>query len=262
LEVGHIYVAPPDRHLLVGPGRLALDAGPKENSVRPAIDPLFRSAASVYGERAAAVVLSGALGDGASGAAIVAAAGGPVFVQDPVDAMVPSMPEATLRGVPGARALTPEAIAAALAEFARGLPEPEAHEPWSGGGDHVEPARQAHRVPEGPASGFTCPECHGPLWELYEHEQVLYRCRVGHVFEEHSLVAAKDREVESALWSAVEALEERADLMERVAARITTRGRNELSLRYRERGAAATRWAGVLRDLLVTRGPEEESVAG
>ena len=118
LRPGHISVAPPDRHLIVRPQRFALDAGPKENSVRPAIDPLFRSAAAVFGDRAAAIVLSGALSDGARGAAAVAAAGGPVFVQDPADATVPSMPEATLRGVPGARALTPEAIAAAVAAFA------------------------------------------------------------------------------------------------------------------------------------------------
>jgi two-component system chemotaxis response regulator CheB len=175
--------------------------------------------------------------------------------------MVPSMPEATLRDVPGARALTPEAIAAAVAEFARALPEPPDAAPPPGDGG-TSPAEHVRSVPDGPASGYTCPECHGPLWELHEHDQGGYRCRVGHVFHEHSLVAEKEREVESALWSALEALEERADLLEKVAARMGTSGRTELSSRYRERGVAAARWAEVLRDLLLRRGHERESATG
>ena len=99
---GHVYVAPPDHHLRVRAGRVALDRGPKENGVRPAIDPLFRSAADAYGRRAIAVVLSGSLRDGAGGAVAVASAGGAVLVQEPADAVVPGMPEATLAAVAGA----------------------------------------------------------------------------------------------------------------------------------------------------------------
>jgi two-component system chemotaxis response regulator CheB len=133
MRAGHVYVAPPDRHLRVQAGRVRLERGPKENGVRPAIDPLFRSVAQEYGENATAVVLSGSLSDGAGGAAAVAAAGGSVLVQDPHDALVPSMPESALAAVPGAvRGSAPD-LAAELARRAAALLE-EAHvstdEPW------------------------------------------------------------------------------------------------------------------------------------
>ncbi len=114
LDAGHVFVAPPDCHLRVDAGRLRLDRGPKENGVRPAIDPLFRSVAEEYGSRGIAVVLSGSLSDGAAGAAAVAAAGGAVLVQDSGDAVVPSMPESALAAVPGG--------AAERAELVRGVP--------------------------------------------------------------------------------------------------------------------------------------------
>jgi two-component system chemotaxis response regulator CheB len=118
MRAGHVYVAPPDCHLRVAGGRTQLDRGPKENGVRPAVDPLFRSVAVEYGARGMAVVLSGSLSDGAGGAAAVAAAGGTVLVQRPDDAVVPSMPEAALAAVPDAVALTAAELAAELARRA------------------------------------------------------------------------------------------------------------------------------------------------
>jgi two-component system chemotaxis response regulator CheB len=97
---GTIYVAPPDHHLLLAaPNRMRLEQGPKENMARPAVDPLFRSAAKVYGCRAAGVILSGGLGDGAAGLAEIKARGGVAIVQEPREAVSPSMPKTALARV-------------------------------------------------------------------------------------------------------------------------------------------------------------------
>jgi two-component system, chemotaxis family, protein-glutamate methylesterase/glutaminase len=123
LKAGRVYVAPPDRHLTVAAGRVRLTQGPKENGVRPAADPLLRSLAAAYGERAVAVVLSGALRDGSSGALAVSRAGGAVIVQDPEEATVPSMPESALAAVGEAARVLPAAqIGPALENLAAGVP--------------------------------------------------------------------------------------------------------------------------------------------
>jgi two-component system chemotaxis response regulator CheB len=97
IRAGRIYVAPPDHHLVVDPGRTRLTRGPRENWARPAIDPLFRSAARAYGPRVVGVILTGRLNDGSAGLRAVRAAGGQAIVQDPADAVAPDMPWSALR---------------------------------------------------------------------------------------------------------------------------------------------------------------------
>ena len=210
LKAGHVYVAPPDRHVIVVDGRIELTRGPKENGVRPAIDTMLRSIAGC-GPRGVAVVLSGALGDGSGGASLVLQAGGDVFVQDPEDALVSSMPERALALVDGgARVLSADEIGHALAalddvkEANLEMPEP-----------HLDTSQQ----PEGPATGFTCPECHGAIWEIREGDAIRYRCRVGHAYSEDAMIAEQSSAVEAALWSALEVLQERAELLRKAAER-------------------------------------------
>ncbi len=246
LRAGHVYVAPPDWHLLVRSGHVRLDRGPKENGVRPAIDPLFRSVADAYGDRSVAVVLSGALSDGAAGAAAVAAAGGTVLVQAPGDAIVPSMPEATLSAVPGAEAFPVAELTAELERRAAAFPRPQP-------AASSRPARETGWSAEsaGPPSGLTCPECHGPLWERRHGSLVRYRCRVGHAFSEEVLLDGKGAAVEAALWMALEALEERAELLEKVAARFAAEGRADTAAALRERAGGAGERAERIRAVLV-----------
>lgn len=220
LRAGMIYVAPADRHLLVRGDAIALSRGPKENGVRPAADPLFRTLARSWGEAAIGVVLSGALDDGSAGAAALAEAGATVIVQDPHDALVPSMPAAAIAAAPDAHVATVAELGALLDRLARiPLPASAGEEAMSLDPDPAEldePPR-----PAGPASGFTCPECSGALWELRDGALVRYRCRVGHTYSEDAMVEAQGSAVEAALWAALEVLEERAELMQRMAARMT-----------------------------------------
>jgi two-component system, chemotaxis family, protein-glutamate methylesterase/glutaminase len=254
LRPGRVYVAPPDRHLTVDSGSVRLGRGPKENAVRPAVDPLLRSLAAAYGEAAVAVVLSGALGDGSSGAMAVKQAGGVVIVQDPEDATVPSMPESALRAV-GDDAVLPSAE---IGEALRRLAD---------GGDAVredtvvsdDPAGRPYDPVTGPPTAFSCPECNGPLWEIDEGQVVRYRCRVGHAFSEDSLIIEQGSAVEAALWSALEALEERAEFLARVAARY---GDVRPRLRDRFDGAArdALARAELIRRALGTSGEAADAL--
>jgi two-component system chemotaxis response regulator CheB len=260
LLAGRVYVAPADWHLLVEHGRIVLSRGPKENGTRPAVDATLRALACGYGSRSVAVILSGALGDGSAGAAAVAGAGGAVIVQDPSEAVVPSMPESALRAVGGRATVLPvDGIGAALATLAderSGIGEDVAMSP-----NPVPPADRPMPLPEGAPTALSCPECRGPLWEDAQGDVVGYRCRVGHAYSQDALVAAQADRVEAALWTAVEVLEERADLLRRVA-----RGR-EGAPQSRERlelGAAdALRRARLIRRALVTdTGSAHEAVSG
>ena len=217
LVVGRIYVAPPDRHLTVSGGRIRLERGPKENGARPAVDPMLRSLAAAYGERAVAIVLSGALGDGSLGALAVRRAGGTVLVQDPEEATVASMPESALRTIGEADAVRPAAeLGPEIARVAEANGALLEQVSTTEAGRFREASRER---PAGAPTAFSCPECDGPLWEQREGDAVGYRCRIGHAFSEDSLVVEQGSAVEAALWSALEALEERAELLQRVGAR-------------------------------------------
>jgi two-component system chemotaxis response regulator CheB len=259
LRAGHVYVAPPDWHLLVRSGHIRLDRGPKENGVRPAIDPLFRSVADAYGERAVAVVLSGSLNDGAAGAAAVAAAGGAVLVQAPDDAIVPSMPEAAQAAVPGAEAFPAHELAHELARRAAAFPAAEPEEvPMS-----LRASQPGFERSPGPPSGLTCPECHGPLWERRSGSIVRYRCRVGHVLSEEVLLDGKVAAVEAALWMALEALEERGELLQKVAGRLAADGRADAAAKLRELARGAAERAELVRGVLsVDEAPVEQAGTG
>jgi two-component system, chemotaxis family, protein-glutamate methylesterase/glutaminase len=256
---GRVYVAPADHHLLVEQGRIVLSRGPKENGARPAVDPTLRALALACGPRAVGVILSGALGDGSAGAAAVLAAGGVVVVQDPSEAVVPSMPESALLAVGGrATVLAAHDIGAALAELAdarRSVREDVAMLPQPRG-----PEEGPAPAPDGALTALTCPECGGPLWDSTQGDASGYRCRVGHVYSEDALVDAQADSVEAALWMAVEVLEERAELLRRVAPRHRetprTRGR------FEQGSADASRRARLVRRALASTPEGADEPAG
>jgi two-component system, chemotaxis family, protein-glutamate methylesterase/glutaminase len=102
IQRGRVYIAPPGFHMVVEEGFLRVLQGPRENLQRPAIDPLFRSAAAAYGRRAIGVILSGMLDDGTAGLMVVNASGGEAIVEDPQSALFSSMPRSALDHVPSA----------------------------------------------------------------------------------------------------------------------------------------------------------------
>jgi two-component system, chemotaxis family, protein-glutamate methylesterase/glutaminase len=223
LQPGMIYVAPPDQHMLVDEDRIRLYHGPKENHARPAIDPLFRTAALAYGPRVIGVVLSGRLDDGTAGLQAIKQCGGLAVIQDPVDAEHPDMPASALAHVSidrcvAASQLTPTLVALVGTPVVPGMhagaPEDPTREHLlreqavsTGAGDPME-----HLNAIGDQSRFSCPECAGVLWEIHGSRPPRYRCHTGHAFTLRSLAYTQDQRTDDALWSAMRALQEREAL--------------------------------------------------
>lgn len=220
LRHGRVYVAVVDRHLLVLDNRIRLSRGPSENGHRPAIDPLFRSAARSFGPRVVGVVLSGTRDDGAAGLAVVSQLGGITVVQDPADAAYPAMPRAAMNACEVDHVLPVTKIGPLLGEVVR-QPAP----PFVPGQDALlnTEVDVASTVPDGesdlgsPAT-YGCPACGGALYEISGVPSPRYRCRVGHAWSPESLLEEQSAALESSLWMALRALSEKSALSRQMAA--------------------------------------------
>jgi two-component system chemotaxis response regulator CheB len=254
LGVGQVLVAPPDHHLLVIDGLLEVVRGPRENGHRPAVDPLFRSIARSVGPAGVACVLSGLLDDGSAGLLDVVRHGGTAVVQDPADALFDSMPRAALEQVPGAVVRPLAGVAEAFAAITA-RPPVGGHRPSERLFRELDAVRAAPAVegseePPGPPAGLACPDCSGPLYDVSEDRLLRYRCRIGHAWSERSLGHEQDAGIERALATALQALEDKADLQHRIATSATKRGSDLIAMRSREQAHDALASAKLVRDLL------------
>jgi two-component system, chemotaxis family, protein-glutamate methylesterase/glutaminase len=224
IEPGRIYVAPNDHHMLLERGYIRIARGPKENRFRPAVDPLFRSAAYIYGTRAVGVVLTGALDDGTAGLWAIKLRGGTAIVQDPSDAQQRSMPLNALDNVDVDYKLPVAEIGPLLARLVR----EEAREALPMVGRERDLLETEIKIAEehdamersvlqfGELSPFTCPECHGVLTQLKDGRLMRYRCHTGHAFSPAALLNSTTEEIEKRLWDAVRAVDETVMLLNRM----------------------------------------------
>jgi two-component system chemotaxis response regulator CheB len=253
LRPGVIYVAAPDHHLIVEPSVVRATRGPKENRFRPAIDPLFRSAAQTYGPRAIGVILTGSLDDGTAGLWAVKQLGGKAIVQDPADALADSMPRnaldhvkvdhcVSLAEIPGLLVrLTAESI-----EKEGGYTVPEsmnievniarAKDPLQAGVEQL-----------GEPSTYACPECHGVLLRLKEGDRARFRCHTGHAYSAETLIAEFDQAIEAALWNSIRALQEKVLLIQHLADHARERDDRPLAEALTQRADDAHQRAEVVR---------------
>jgi two-component system, chemotaxis family, protein-glutamate methylesterase/glutaminase len=243
IEKGKIFIAPPDHHLLIEDGRMRLSHGPKENRHRPAIDPLFRTAAENHDSRVIGIILTGTLDDGTMGLRAVKDAGGITIVQDPANALFPDMPRNALEVVDPfcfAVGTNPHITAAIDYRSTKG----KGHETVEGQGHEAREQENQIRLENPQRHGVAVyvylPECNGPLWEMRDGKATLFRCMVGHSFGPENLFAAQTEEVERALWTALRALEERVAMQIKLADHSTTHAR-KLSTRYFFKSATGKR---------------------
>lgn len=222
LQPGTIYVAPPDHHMLFTDAAVKLSRGPRENHARPAVDPLFRSTAISWRERAIGVVLTGELDDGTAGLAAIKECGGTTIVQDPSTAVQRSMPASAIANVTVDHCLPLDRIARTLEQLSGQTPLRETpvrvparlrrEQALFDGRQSVENLNALGRP-----SGLTCPDCGGGLWELDGTRPLRYRCHTGHAFTARTLHNAQAELADHALWSSVRVLQEREMLLRRLA---------------------------------------------
>ena len=257
IRPGRIYVAPPDHHVLVRTGHVHLSRGPRENGHRPAVDPLFRSAAREYGTRVIGLVLSGALDDGTAGLLAIKSRGGTAVVQDPADALYPGMPGNALQHVAADHVLAAASMGKLLARL---VADPAKPSPDAAPSDmRVEVDMEGFSLEAmegghpGRPSGFSCPDCNGVLWQIRDGGLDRYRCRVGHAWSPESLLTQQSEALEAALWVALRSLEERAALARRLAEPARRRGYSITATRFDEQAAEAQQAARLVRDMLLRR---------
>ncbi len=258
LRPGRVYLAPRDHHLLVEPGVLRLGHGPKEHRFRPAIDPLFRSAAQVYGPGAIGIVLSGSLDDGVSGLGVIKQLGGTAIVQDPDDAAVTSMPVTAIRDVDIDHVAPAAGIAPLLVRTIAEPPDQDrAGQPSPTSAIEVRIAKGLNAVESGverigDPSPYSCPDCAGVLLRVRESHSVRFRCHTGHAYSAESLMAASHERIEDQMWAASRALEESGLLMAEMAKRFEALGEGTPGKRLAEQSTEAHAEADRIRQAIVS----------
>lgn len=254
IKAGHIYIAPPDCHLLVEPDVVRVVRGPKENRHRPSVDPLFRSAAWAYGPRVVGVVLTGYLDDGTAGLWAIKTCGGVTVVQDSLDALHQDMPENAARHVDVDYSLPVSEIAPLLVRLAS--------EPMDSPREFARPstikteigfAKMDRDITDmnslGMLSPFTCPACRGALWELQNGDILRYRCHTGHAFSKETLLSDQTIAVEDALYAALRAVEEKATALRRLSERHAGRSQS-LEKDFEKKATDLDGTAEILRNML------------
>ena len=258
LRPGHVYVAPADHHLLVLDGRVRLSRGPAENGHRPAVDPLFRSAARASGPATVAVVLSGARDDGTAGAAVVLGRGGRLLVQDPDDALHASMPRSAIEHVAADRVCSAAELGPAVADAVDAIHHDPARPIPVASDDDLAALETAMADMQDltteqmstHSAGLACPACNGALFQLPGEPHPRYRCWVGHAWSPESLLDEQAAAFEGALWMALRSLEEKSSLARRMGAAADRRGGPTTAGRFRQIGDEAEQAARLIRNLI------------
>jgi two-component system, chemotaxis family, protein-glutamate methylesterase/glutaminase len=254
MKKGRIYIAPPGSHLIVDRERLLLGVGPQENHSRPAIDPMLRSTAVCCAHRAVGVVLTGTLGDGASGLWTLGYLGGMTVVQDPRDAAFSEMPLTALnRAQPDH--VVPLADVPSLLESVVHQPAGEPQPVPESVKYEVEIARSGRASMDdmdriGRRSVLSCPDCGGVMWEINEGSLSRYRCHVGHAYTDELMHLAVDESLRRALASALRALDERVALVRKLEVRAADTGNSQLAESWARRRREFNQEVGIINEAI------------
>lgn len=256
IKHGCIYVAPPDHHLLLEPGHVRVVKGPQENRHRPAVDPLFRSAALAYGSRVIGVILTGSLNDGTAGLRAVKQCGGIAVVQDPKDALFPDMPESAIEYGTVDYSVPLSEVAALLSRlvYEQAL-EDRSNDVLVDMATEVAIAAMEKNVINeerslGTPSVYACLQCGSTLWEIHDGNLLRFRCRVGHAYTLETMLAQQDEMLEEVLWRALKTLEEQASLTQRMIEQAYRHGDEQLVPHFEEKLQQTRQRLNLLKEVL------------
>ncbi|PSR55931.1 chemotaxis protein CheB [Adhaeribacter arboris] len=259
IVMNRVYVAPPDRHLLLEQGVVRVTRGPKENRFRPAVDPLFRSAAYMYGPRVVGIVLSGGLDDGTAGLWAIKHRGGLAIVQQPEEAEVPSMPENALAAVQVDYCLSIAEIAALLVKLtAEPIQEVKQEDMKEQEKTEIEvrialqdQALEQGVMKLGHLSPYACPECHGVLSAIQDGDIIRYRCHTGHAYSANSLLTSITENIEDSLWGAIRGVEESMILLNNLGDHYAENNQPKLAAMYFKKAQEAESRANIVRQAVL-----------
>jgi two-component system chemotaxis response regulator CheB len=260
IEPSRIYVAPPDHHLILENSHVRVTKGPKENRFRPAVDPLFRSAAYAYGTRVIGVILSGALDDGTSGLWTIKYHGGVAVVQDPLDAEIPSMPRNAMREVEVDYVVPVSEMADLLVRLSN-EELAEASEVVMEDDENKQTEFEIRTATEhkttmditkfGELTFFTCPDCHGVLFRLTDGNRPRFRCHTGHAFSADTLLTTVTGSIEDSLWSAIRCIEESVMLLNQMGNHFVNTGQTNLGAIYFKKALEAQSRGNLVRQTVM-----------
>lgn len=260
---GIVYVAPRGKHMLVDQQGVRLSEGPAEHGLRPAIDPLFRSAARAAGPAAVGVILSGMLDDGTAGLREIRARGGWTLVQAPDEAAFASMPESAIANVAVDYVLPVRELAGKIADLVRDRQRRPGARPAQPAAAPEPPVdASGNPDPPGMRTDITCPQCGGVLWEEVADRITIYRCRAGHLYSPDSLLAVQGEGLDSAIRRPIRMLQERGALLSRLAARAASQGRERSARYFNEEAEEALRRAAEMRGALTDSDLPAEQLGG
>ena len=258
IKPGKIYIAPPDHHLMLEEKQMRISRGPKENRFRPAIDPLFRSAALSHGQQVIGVILSGGLDDGSAGLWSIKESGGIAVVQDPLDAEVPSMPESALRLVDADHVVSVAEMGPLLHKLVR-EPLPDKSEKVIDNDELTDTEIRiamkdkdinSNLLEFGPLTPYTCPDCHGVLASIKEGGRLRFRCHTGHAFSADSLLVAVTEGIEENLWNAVRNIKESITLLNHMGDHFAEMNDPKLAAMYFKKAKEAEKRADLVRQVV------------
>lgn len=255
IKAGHIYIAPPNEHLIVIKDQIVVGHGPEENRWRPSIDVLFRTAAAAYNSRVIGIILTGLLGDGTSGMLAIKRSGGVCVVQDPNEAEFPDMPLSVLNNMEADHCIGLANLGAVLTEIMAS--EPKEITPPE---DVLVEASIARNMTAsmdqivglGEHSIFACPDCGGGLWKVEGDAITRLRCHIGHTYNERELMIKQGENVEATLWVALRMMEERKTLFERIAQEHVKKGLARIATGYQKSVGELKMHISKMKEILVT----------